>query len=161
MSEAYEKALQQAQTELVALDIVAEELERKRAKVRQTILVLRSMLGLETENEQSLTGAILSVVKASTGFITAPMVADRLIMAGYHVQIATVATILSRLLKDGHLKKDLENNTGYKWVGPVSFLDGLGEGLARGAAQPEGSKTKELKNLRAKALIEAQLAKKG
>jgi hypothetical protein len=161
MSEVYEKALQQAQTELAALDTAAEELERKRNKARQTILVLRSMLGIEAGNEQSLTNAILNVVKASTGFITAPMVADRLIMAGYQVQIATVATILSRLLKDGHIMKDLENNTGYKWVGTGSFLDGLGEKLARAAAQPEGPKTKELKNLRAKALIDAQVAKKG
>jgi flagellar hook-basal body complex protein FliE len=125
MSEAYEKAFQQAQTELAALDAAAEELERKRAKLRQTILVLRSMLGLETENEQSLTDAILSVLKASTDFITAPMVADRLIMAGYQVQIATVATILSRLLKDGHLKKDLENNAGYKWAGFTNFAEQL------------------------------------
>jgi hypothetical protein len=130
MSEAYEKALQQAQTELAALDTAAEELERKRAKARQTILVLRSMLGLEDEDEQSLTDAILNVVKASTDFITAPMVADRLIMAGYQVQIATVATILSRLLKDGKLKKDPENNTGYKWAGFPKWIDELGKGRA-------------------------------
>ena len=143
MSEVYEKALQQAQTELAALDTAAEELERKRAKVRQTILVLRSMLGLEAENEQSLTVAILSVVKASTGFITAPMVADRLIMAGYQVQIATVATILSRLLKDGHLKKDLENNTGYIWAGFPSFAEELGRYAAESvtkATQPTGTR---------------------
>jgi hypothetical protein len=131
MDNDYEKALQRAQTELAALDTAAEELERKRAKARHAILALRSMLGLEAGNEQSLTDAILNVVKASTGFITAPMVADRLIMAGFQVQIATVATILSRLLKEGRLKKDVENNTGYIWAGIPNFA----EELARYAAE--------------------------
>jgi predicted transcriptional regulator len=144
MGEVYEKALEQAQTELAALDTAAEELERKRAKARQTILVLRSMLGLENGNEQSLTDAILNVVKASTGFITAPMVADRLIMAGYQVQIATVATILSRLLKDGLLKKDLENNTGYIWAGIPNYA----EELARYAAESVTKATQPVVHIR-------------
>lgn len=133
MDEAYEIALEKAITELAALDSAAEELERKRAKVRQGILVLRSMLGLEGDNEQSLTDAILNVMKASTGFITAPMVADRLIMAGYQVQIATVATILSRMLKDNQLEKGPAG--GYRWAGIPKWAEEFGAKVAEGISK--------------------------
>ena len=68
----------------------------------------------------------------------------------YKAPMASVTTTVNRLVHSEVSVHRLPNPAGneYKWVGPVSFLDELGEGLVRGAAQIEGPKTRELKALR-------------
>jgi len=117
MTDAYREALKKAEQELADSNSQAEKLERQRAKLRQTIAVLRSLLGAEARPDGSITDAILTVTKAGNGFITAAHVMDRLVMMGYQIQTATVATILSRLAKNGHLvtTSSADGGTGYAW----------------------------------------------
>lgn len=121
MSESYELALRSAEEELAACDAKADEVERKRAKLRQTISVLKSLLGMKAEIDESLTSAVLSVAKAADGFVTASQVMDRLVMTGFQVQTTTVATILSRLAKSGQLLAGRSaEGTGYRWEGSAA-----------------------------------------
>ncbi len=120
MTNTYEQALQTAQKELAECDAQAEQLERKRAKLRQTIAVLQSMLGNNAPNDESLTEAILTVVKSASDFIPAAEVMERLVTMGFSASSATVATILSRLTKVGHLLNGIGvGGNGYMWSGPT------------------------------------------
>jgi hypothetical protein len=119
MNEAAEMMLKQMKADLAALDREAEELERKRARLRQGILVLRQTLGNKPGSGESLTDAILDQVKGAVFSLTAAQAADCLRVCGFEVTRATVATILSRLLKAGQLKKNAENS-GYVWAGIVA-----------------------------------------
>jgi Ca2+-binding EF-hand superfamily protein len=116
MADIYEQALKKAQKELAETNIAAENLERKRAKLRQTIAVLQSLMGSANVNEQSLTDAIMTFAKAANGYITTAEVMERLITMGFESENATVATILSRMVKEGQLEKDAEGRKGYRWV---------------------------------------------
>ena len=116
MDEPFEVALEFAKAQLAALDREAEELDRKRARARQAILVLRPFLGIKQVRGEGLTGAILDDVKGADRFLTAAQVAERLNVSGFEVKTTTVATILSRLHKAGKLKKDAEIS-GYAWAG--------------------------------------------
>ena len=119
MTDEYAQAIVRAKKELAEYDAEFELLERKRAKLRQTIAVLQSLLGNESPNDQSLTEAILTVAKAANGFITTIEVIDRLTTMGFGASSATVATILSRLTKAGHLLNGIGvGGNGYMWVGP-------------------------------------------
>jgi hypothetical protein len=117
MAEEYRDALKKAEKELADADAEAEALDRKRARLRQTVAVLQTLTGVTVENDQSLTEAILLVVKASPGFVSASEVMDRLFMMGFHAQTASVATILSRLAKTGKLIGAIGPNrsAGYGW----------------------------------------------
>jgi len=116
--EPYAQALKKAKEELAECDAAAEELERKRAKLRQTIGILQSLLGVAVPNEQSLTGAILMILKASLGYSKAAEIVRSLIEMGFkNVQQTSVATILSRLAKNGEIISEIgpDNSTGYAW----------------------------------------------
>jgi hypothetical protein len=126
MTELFRQALDQAERDLVNLDAAAEEMELKRARLRQTISVLRGQLGLPAANNPSLTDSILTVVKAWNGFATAAEVFDRLVIMGYHVQSATVASILSRMAKNGLVISGRSTaGTGYAWREPLTPSDAL------------------------------------
>jgi hypothetical protein len=117
MAEPYTDALKKAQRELAECNAAADELERKRARLRQTVAVLQSLMGIEARLDQSLTDAILMAVKASLGYVTAAQVVDLLVEMGYQVQPASVATILSRLTKNSKIIHAVGPNaqTGYAW----------------------------------------------
>ena len=65
--EAYETALRQALEELAEVDRQAEEIERKRAKLRQGVAVLQTLTGDQRDQDQSVTSSILTVLNASPG----------------------------------------------------------------------------------------------
>jgi hypothetical protein len=113
MIDSYEKALRDAERTLAAWDAKAEEADRERAKLRQTIAVLKSQLGLAPDNTESLTDAILLVLKAWPGNVTAPQVMERLFIMGYNAQTTSVATILSRLAN----QRKIEALRGFGTVG--------------------------------------------
>ncbi len=122
MADSYEKALRDAEHSLAEWTVKAEEAERETAKLRQTIAVLKSQLGLAPDNTESLTDAILLVLKAWPGNVTAPQVMDRLFMMGYNAQTASVATILSRLAKQGKIEALRGFGTvGYGWKNGLSL----------------------------------------
>ncbi len=112
MVEVYADALRKAAQELAEADAAAVELDRKRAKLRLTVAALKSMTGESAENEQTVTDAILTIVKGSSGSVTAIDVMDKLFMMGMQAQTASVATILSRLAKDG---KVMKTRDGYRF----------------------------------------------
>jgi DNA invertase Pin-like site-specific DNA recombinase len=120
MNEAAEMLLKQMKSGLAELDREAEELERKRARCRQGILMLRQELGDKSGNGESLTDAILDQVIGAIFSMTAAQVAERLRACGFAVETTTVATILSRLTKAGQLKKDAGRG-GYVWSGIAPF----------------------------------------
>lgn len=118
MDNAYETALNDAKRALTEVNTQIAELDLKRAKLMQTVAVLQSQLGLPAENATSLTDAILLVIKGWPGCATAAQVIDRLFMMGYEVQAASVATILSRLAKQGKVMARLaqdRKSVGYEW----------------------------------------------
>jgi predicted transcriptional regulator len=118
MVEPYNEALKKAKEELAEYDAAAEELERKRARLRQTIGILQLLLGVDVPNEQSLTGAILMILKASQGYCKATEIVKSLVeMRFKNVQQTSVATILSRLAKNGQIISAIgpDNSTGYAW----------------------------------------------
>jgi len=119
MVEPYSEALKKAKEELAEYDAAAEELERKRAKLRQTIGILQSLLGVEVPNEQSLTGAILMTLKASQGYSKTGEIMKSLVEMGFkNVQQTSVASILSRLAKNGQIISVIgpDNSAGYAWT---------------------------------------------
>ncbi len=124
-SDLYREALEQAERELANVDAAAEELELKRAKLRQTTAVLRSQLGIAVAPEASLTDSILTILKAWNGFATVPQVLERLIIMGYQVQSTTVASILSRLVKTGQVLGGRGISPGYAWKEPLSSSEVL------------------------------------
>lgn len=124
MTDEYERALRRAQTELAACDKEAEQLERKRAKLRQTVAILQSLVGGDTQIEPSLTEAILTVLKSSNDFMATAEILERLRMMGLNVQPASVATILSRLTKAGQLLNGIGvGGNGYMWVGNATAYE--------------------------------------
>jgi predicted transcriptional regulator len=119
MVEPYSEALKKAKEELAEYDAAAEELERKRAKLRQTIGILQSLLGVQVPNEQSLTDAILMTLKASQGYSKTAEIMNSLVEMGFkNVQQTSVASILSRLAKNGQIISVIgsDNSAGYAWT---------------------------------------------
>jgi hypothetical protein len=117
MTAVYSDAMKEAQRELADCDAAIEKLERKQAKLRQTVAVLQSLMGIEVPHEQSLTEAILMTVKASVGYVTTVQVLKMLAEMNYKVQPASVATILSRLVKNGQIASAAspQGFNGYAW----------------------------------------------
>jgi len=116
-SELYGEALKKAQQELADCDAAVDELERKRAKLRQTIVSLQSLMGVQVEQDQSLTDAILMTIRATPGYSRCSDVVRRLHDMGYRGHGRSVATILSRLAKTGQIVHDTspDHATGYTW----------------------------------------------
>lgn len=133
MEGTYLKALEQAISDLRGVDKDLELLERKRAKLRQTIKTLRSLLGTRDAEDQTITEMILEIVKAADGYVAATEVMERIDMAGYVASAATVATTLSRLVKEKHLEKGPEG--GYRWAGVPEWVNEFGKGIAEAMAK--------------------------
>jgi hypothetical protein len=57
------------------------------------------------------------MVKSTPGYVTATDVMDRMFMFGFQVQMASIASILSRLAKNGKIIHAVgpSNQTGYAW----------------------------------------------
>ncbi len=133
MEGTYLKALELAISDLRGVDKELELLERKRAKLRQTIKTLRSLLGTRGTEDQTVTEVILEIVKAADGYVAASEVMERIDMAGYVASAPTVATTLSRLVKEKQLEKGPEG--GYRWAGVRKWADEFGKGMAEAMAK--------------------------
>jgi len=129
MADSYQEALRQALEDLKLMDDLAERTERRRAQLRQIIAGLQSLMsaGSARTEDQSLTSAILDIVKAAEGHITASEVLERLDTAGYIANAPTVATLLSRLVKEAQLEK---GDGGYRWAGVPKWAEEFGKGMA-------------------------------
>ena len=103
--EAYEVALRRALVELAEVDRQAEEIERRRATLRQSVAVLQTLAGCQPDQEQSVTGSILTILKASAGPLPTAGIVQRLISMGHTPQPTSVATLLSRLAQQGKIMK--------------------------------------------------------
>jgi predicted transcriptional regulator len=127
MTEAYEIALKKATRALTELDLKAMEIERERAKLRQTIAVLQSQLGITPENIESLTDAILLVLKAWPGCATTAEVLQRLSAMGYQPHRTSVSTLLSRLTKQGKIASLIGpgGSVGYEWKTDLTKVERL------------------------------------
>ncbi len=110
--EAYESALRQALNELAEVDRQAEEIERRQATLRQSVAVLQTLAGGHPEQERSVTGSILTILKASPGPLRTAQIVERLVSMGHTVQPTSVATLLSRLAQQGKITKA---DDGYEW----------------------------------------------
>jgi len=119
MTEPYSEALKKAKEELARYDAAAEEMDRKRAKLRHTISDLQSLMGIKVPHDQSLTEAILMSLMGSDRYVTAAEVMARLVQIGFREeQMRSVATILSRLAKSGKIATNPvgpHQLTGYGW----------------------------------------------
>jgi hypothetical protein len=113
----YSDALKKAQKELAECEAAADRLEAQRAKLRQTVAVLQSMVGVKVEQDQSLTDAILMVIKGAQGYMRAADVVARLDQMGFQVQPRSVASILSRLTKNSQIIYAVgdDDSIGYAW----------------------------------------------
>jgi hypothetical protein len=115
MKTEYQRALQSAAKELKSLDEKVHALECQRAKLRQVIAVLQSLLGQPTSKNQTLTDAMIDFVRAKDGYAPTADVMDGLLARGYSVHPRSVATILSKLVREKQFRKGPEG--GYKWAG--------------------------------------------
>jgi hypothetical protein len=103
--EAYEIALRRAVAELAEVDRQAEEIERRRAMLRQSVAVLQTLAGDQPDQERSVTSSILTILKASPGPLPTSQIIQRLVSMGHAPQATSVATLLSRLSRDGKIMK--------------------------------------------------------
>jgi len=124
MEDAYEMALAEFYRSLADLDREAEELERKRARNRMAVLMLRTERGRKPVDLGSLTEAILDLVKAVDGPVLPAKILDQLTRCGFEAHSRSVSTILSRLVKAGHFKRHLEDPKGYMWAGIAKSGEG-------------------------------------
>jgi len=121
MINVYEKAIREAKKQLKSANEAAEKLDRRRAKLRQAIVVLQSLAGENAvdrpENNRSLTEATLEIIQAADGKLTTSEILEGLHVSGYTVNARSVATILSRFVRIRQLRKE---SNGYRWRGSVS-----------------------------------------
>jgi hypothetical protein len=115
MKTAYQRALDNAEKELKSLDETARALECQRAKLRKAIAILESLLGQPISKNQTLTDAMIDIVRAKDGYAATADVMDGLLARGYAAHPRSVATMLSKLVREKHLKSGPEG--GYKWAG--------------------------------------------
>jgi hypothetical protein len=123
--EPYEIALKKAGRALAELDAKAMEIERERAKLRQTVAVLRSQLGLDAESIASLTDAIVLIIKGSPGCLRTPDILNRLTAMGYEPSRTSVSTLLSRLTRQGKItgRRSDEGLQVYEWNTQASRVE--------------------------------------
>jgi hypothetical protein len=105
----YKNALAVAQAELGRLDAKAEVIAHRRAQLQQTIAALKTLLNIQEADERTLTDTIRIVVKAANGYLSAADVLRGAVSMGATFSgknpIASVVTILGRLVKDGELER--------------------------------------------------------
>jgi hypothetical protein len=105
----YKNALAVAEGELARLDAKAEVIARRRAQLQQTIAALKTLMNFEEADERTLTDTIRIVVKAANGYLSAADVLRGAVSMGATFSgkspIASIVTILGRLVKDGELER--------------------------------------------------------
>jgi hypothetical protein len=105
----YKNALAVAQAELGRLDAKAEVIAHRRAQLQQTIAALKTLMNIEEADERTLTDTIRIVVKAANGYLSAADVLRGAVSMGATFSgknpIASIVTILGRLVKDGELER--------------------------------------------------------
>jgi hypothetical protein len=105
----YKNALAVAQAELGRLDAKAEVIAHRRAQLQQTIAALKTLMNIQEADERTLTDTIRIVVKAANGYLSAADVLRGAVSMGATFSgknpIASVVTILGRLVKDGELER--------------------------------------------------------
>lgn len=112
MSEAYERALADAEVELAELEKQSTRIEQRKAQLKQTIIGLKALMGRGFgAEEQSLTSSIRLVLKATDDFLTVQEVIDRLRMVYPNFipgtnKVSTVTTLLNRLARDKQIVQD-------------------------------------------------------
>jgi hypothetical protein len=129
METAYQRALEGASKELESLDEMVYDLECQRAKLRQAIAILQTLLGQPISQNQTLTDAIIDFVRAKDGYAATTDVMDGLISRGYSAPPRSVATILSKLVRERQLRKGPKG--GYKWAGIPNSAEEISLGPAR------------------------------
>jgi hypothetical protein len=106
----YKKALSKAEGELATLDAKADVIARRRAQLQQTISALKTLMNVSEQEERTLTDTIRIVVKAANSYISAADVLKGVYSMGAKFSgknpIASVITILGRLVKDGELERE-------------------------------------------------------
>ncbi len=129
MNSAYQISLEEAQQELAVCEEKITTLERQRANLRQIIAILQAKLGMDdAERPKTLTDAILLVVKGTREreSIMASDIVGRLEQMGVDAEPRSVATILSRLHKEGRINSwKMHNSVGYEWKGVRTKSDSL------------------------------------
>ena len=111
----YQTALEDASKELKSLDEMVCTLECQRARLRQAIAILQTLLGHPISKNQTQTDAIIDFLRAKDGYAATADVIEGLISRGYSAQPRSVATILCKLVREKQLKKGPKG--GYKWTG--------------------------------------------
>jgi len=105
----YKNALAVAQAELGRLDAKAEVIAHRRAQLQQTIAALKTLMNIQEADERTLTDTIRIVVKAANGFLSAAEVLRGAVSMGATFSgknpIASIVTILGRLVRDGELER--------------------------------------------------------
>jgi hypothetical protein len=86
-------------------------------------------LGQPISKNETLTDAIIDVVRAKDGYVGTADVMDGLIFRGYSAHPRSVATILSKLVKETQLRKGPKR--GYKWAGIPKSREAIYLGAAR------------------------------
>jgi hypothetical protein len=105
----YKNALAVAQAELGRLDAKAEVIAHRRAQLQQTIAALKTLMNIQEADERTLTDTIRIVVKAANGYLSAAEVLRGAVSMGATFSgknpIASIVTILGRLVRDGELER--------------------------------------------------------
>jgi len=105
----YKNALAVAQAELGRLDAKAEVIAHRRAQLQQTIAALKTLMNIQEADERTLTDTIRIVVKAANGYLSAAEVLRGAMSMGATFSgknpIASIVTILGRLVRDGELER--------------------------------------------------------
>jgi len=105
----YKNALAVAQAELGRLDAKAEVIAHRRAQLQQTIAALKTLMNIQEADERTLTDTIRIVVKAANGYLSAADVLRGAVSMGATFSgknpIASIVTILGRLVRDGELER--------------------------------------------------------
>jgi hypothetical protein len=105
MKNGYQTALDGASKELKSLDEMVCTLECQRARLRQAIAILQTLLGQPISKNQTQTDAIIDFLRAKDGYAETADVIEGLISRGYSAQPRSVATILCKLVREKQLKK--------------------------------------------------------
>jgi len=123
MTENYEKALADAESEMSDVDSRLEQLERRKAQLLSTIAGLRSLMGKPVDPEEmTLTDAIRMVFKSSNDSMTVPQVMVDLRVLGAVTgkdKTAVVATIVNRMVRGSEITPDKmkDGRLSYRWRG--------------------------------------------
>jgi hypothetical protein len=149
----YQTALDSASKELKSLDEMVCTLECQRARLRQAIAILQTLLGQPISKNQTQTDAIIDFLRAKDSYAATADVIEGLISRGYSAHPRSVATILCKLVREKQLKKGPEG--GYKWARIPKSAEDIRLGPARSmlhlTAKPDaGSKLCRLASRSAK-----------